>query len=429
MAYFLPEEESLDSQGIAQVQRRKLRALFDEFLPANRFYREKLEGLSFDPLTDSLERLPFTTRAELQEDQQRHPPYGTNLSHPPKSYTRHHQTSGSTGTPIRWLDTESSWAWWQKCWGIMYRAAGVTDEDRFMFPFSFGPFVGWWGAYFGALALGNFCLPAGGMRTSARLRYLLDHEITVLCGTPTYMLRMAEVAKEEGISLENASPRALIVGGEPGGSIPATRAQLEAAWGARVFDHAGMTEMGPWGFECVEHPTGLHVVESEYIAEVVDPETGDRVPEGESGELVLTNLGRGCSPLIRYRTGDQVRLSRGQCPCGRRFARVEGGILGRVDDMLCIRGNNVFPAAIEGVLREFAEVAEFRMEVVQRNALSDLKLEIEPVSTQAGTDLAERIGHAIADRFYFQPRVVLVDPGSLPRFELKARRLVRSERG
>ena len=161
------------------------------------------------------------------------------------------------------------------------------------------------------------------------------------------------MAKEADLDLAGSDVRSLIVAGEPGGSIPATRARLESAWGARVFDHIGMTEIGPWGFECVEEPGAVLAMESEFIAAVIDPATGEPVEDGQPGELVLTNLGRSGMPLIRYRTGDRAILTRDQCWGGRWFARAEGGVLGRLDDMLIIRGQNVFPAAVEDVLRGF----------------------------------------------------------------------------
>jgi len=419
------EEETLDPQSLAILQRRKLRARWAEVLRDNAFYRHKLAGVTFDPLSDPLVRLPMTTRAELQQDQRNHPPYGTNLTFELSRYRRVHQTSASQGAPLRWLDTEESWIWWKRCWAIIYRAAGLTQDDRFLFPFSFGPFIGFWAAFESAAALGNVCLPCGGMTTSARLRYLMDHRATVVCCTPTYALRMAEAARDEALDLASTPVRALIVAGEPGGSVPATRQRIERAWGARAFDHAGMTEVGPWGFECLEAPGGMHVMESEFIAEVVDPASGEPVADGQAGELVLTNLGRAGSPLLRYRTGDEVRLTHQRCPCGRWFARVEDGILGRLDDMVIIRGNNIFPSAVEDVLCGFADVAEFGIEVDERGPMPELCILVEPRPEADRAGLGHRVESAIRDRLHFRPRVVLVEPGTLPRFEMKARRLLR----
>lgn len=425
MAYYTRDEETLAAAPLAKLQRAKLAAMWDEVLASNSFYQNKFADLKFDPSCDPLETLPFTTRGELQDDQAKNPPYGSNLTYPLTAYTRMHQTSGSTGTALCWLDTPQSWAWWKRCWGVIFRAAGVTDEDTLLFPFSFGPFIGFWGAFDASVELGNLSLPCGGMTTIARLEQIRSHNATVICCTPTYALHMAEVAESQGLDLQGSSVRALIVAGEPGGSIPSIRASIERRWGARVFDHVGMTEIGPWGFETLEGPGGVHVMENEFIAEVIDPATDQLVADGETGELVLTNLGRVGSPLIRYRTGDQVALTRGRWACGRSFARIEGGVAGRIDDMLFIRGNNVFPSAIEGILREFSEVDEFRIEVENAGAMNDLKLVLE---VSAGADRADVVNDVIAGiqhRLHFRPIVEAVAPGTLPRFELKAKRLVR----
>lgn len=427
MPYFDPAEESLSTEAIDLVQRRKLAAMLSAVLVTNSFYRGKLSGRAFDPSRDPMERLPFTTRAELEEDQRRNHPYGTNLTYPVETYTRLHQTSGSRGDPLRWLDTPESWRWWGRCWGMIFSGAGLGASERILFPFAFGPFIGFWGAFDSAQAHGHLCLAAGGMSTPARLRLLLENAITVVCCTPTYALHMAEVASAEKLDLRGSAARALIVAGEPGGSIPATRRRLEESWGARVFDHAGMTEVGAWGFECVESPGAMHVMESEFIAEVVDPKSGATLSEGAVGELVLTNLGRWGSPVLRYRTGDLVRLIHGRCACGRWFARLEGGILGRADDMLLLRGHNVFPSAVEDVVREFGEVAEFRLTVVRRGAMSDLEIAVEVGAGCDGADLGERIRARVRDRLLFSPQVTVVGAGTLPRFEMKAKRLVVRE--
>lgn len=428
MSYHAPDEELLNPEDLSALQRRKLSNMLRAVLPTNAFYRGKLAGLKSAadaPLSD----LPFTTRAELQQDQIEHPPYGTNLTHPLDRYIRLHQTSGSAGVPLRWLDTADDWTWWRKCWGMIYRAAGLTPADRLIFTFSFGPFIGFWSAFDSALSLGNMCLAAGGMTTLARLRHLLDNDVTFVCCTPTYALRMAETAAAEGIDLAGSKVRGLIVAGEPGGAIPATRERIERAWGARVFDHWGMTEVGPLAFECVEAPGELHVNEAESIAEVIHPQSGRPVPEGEPGELVMTNLGRWGAPVIRYRTGDQVVMRRARCACGRWFARLEGGILGRIDDMLIIRGNNVFPSAIEGILRSFADVVEFRTTVVTREGMSELKIEVEPSPGVDGAALTARVAQAIRDRLHFRPDVTAAPPGTLPRYEMKSRRMVRDGAG
>lgn len=406
-------------------QRERLGAMLATVISGNPFYRSKFAALRFNPAVDSLEKLPFTTREELERDQAVHPPYGTFLTFPLDRYTRLHQTSGTNGTPLRWLDTPDSWTWWKNCWNLIYDAAGMTPSDRLLFPFSFGPFIGFWSAFEAAQARGNFVLAAGGMTTPARLRYLIENRATFVCCTPTYALHMAEIAANERLDIRNSLVRALIVAGEPGGSVPGTRAAIEKAWGARVFDHAGMTEMGAWGFESVQSPGGLFVNECEFIAECVEPKSDAAVPEGEIGELVLTNLGRVGSPLIRYRTGDLVRLVPrvGRGGCESNFSRCEGGLLGRVDDMLIIRGNNVFPTAIESILRSVRGVAEFRIIAEKCGMLDDLRIEVERDATTDATVVTDAVRRALQDRLNFRCEVSVVEPGGLPRFEMKAKRL------
>lgn len=418
---------SLERSALAKLQAERLRTLLREILPSNRFYARKFAEARLDPhaiqTPADLTRLPFTTKAELLADQAAHPPYGSVHTYPLARYCRLHQTSGTSGRPLRWLDTPESWSWLLDCWRTIFAIVGVAPGDRLFFPFSFGPFLGFWAAFEAAGRLGYWCLPGGGMSSSARLRFLLDHQATVVLCTPTYALRLGEVAHAEGIDLAAASVRLLIVAGEPGGSIGGTRSRIETAWGARVFDHSGMTEIGSLGIECPANPIGLHLLETECLAEVIDPHTGEPLAKGEVGELVLTNFGRWGSPLIRYRTGDLVRVDPQPCPCGLGFVRLAGGILGRSDDMIHLRGNNLYPSALEAVIRRFPEVAEYRVEVDQSAPLAVLRVEVEAAGEDAN-GLAERVGRAIRDEFLFRAEVKAVPPGTLPRFEMKAHRVV-----
>jgi phenylacetate-CoA ligase len=431
MPMLLPVEENLDRPALMRLQGDRLRLLLAEILPRNRFYARKLAeaGLSAsDGITPAnLTRLPFTTKAELLADQTTEPPYGRILTYPRARYCRLHQTSGTHARRLYWLDTPESWSWILACWEKIFRIVGLRPGDRLFFPFSFGPFLGFWAAFDAAARLGYLCLPGAGMSSVARLHFLLEHQVTVLFCTPTYALHLAEVARQHGLDLGRSAVRALIVAGEPGGSIPTTRRQMEAAWHARVFDHSGMTEIGSLGIECPENPAGLHLLETECLGEVIDPATGMPVPPGQAGELVLTNLGRWGSPLLRYRTGDLVRVDPRPCPCGRTWLRLEGGILGRTDDMIYLRGNNVYPSALEELIRRFAEVAEYRVQVDQSEALPALRIEIEPLPSVSPNGLAERISRAIRDEMLFRADVMTVPAGALPRFEMKARRILKRQ--
>jgi phenylacetate-CoA ligase len=404
----------------------RLVELLRTILPAHRFYARKFAGL---PL-DDWHNLPFTTKDELLASQAEHPPYGELLTFPLERYVRLHQTSGTKGAPLRWLDTQESWDWMLGCWRKMFDIVGVTAADRLMFAFSFGPFLGFWTAFESATRMGCLSLAAGGLSSGARLRMLLDNRATVVLCTPTYASHLAQFAEEQGVRLNASTPgysvRCLIVAGEPGGSIPATRARIEQAWNARVFDHSGMTEIGPVAIECPANPGGLHILEDDYYAEIVvfNPAAhAARLAEpDEVGELVLTNLGRRGSPLIRYRTGDLVRVDPNPCPCGSKHRRLAGGILGRTDDMLAIRGNNFYPSALENVIRRFTDIVEYRVEIDRRAPLAEMRIEIE-TTPGAAANLAARLSDAIRDALLFRAEVALVAAGTLPRFEMKAQRI------
>ncbi len=417
---------------IAQRQIDQLRVLLGGLLPGNQFYAAKFDAAGVHKKVSSLshyyEQFPFTTKQELVEDQRAHPPYGTALSDPLDRYTRCHQTSGTLGAPLRWLDTPESWDWMLANWQQILAVAGMTRADRFCFAFSFGPFIGFWLAFEAALRMGCLCLPTGGLSSAARLRLILDHGATVLCCTPTYAIRLGEVAVQEKIDLAASPVKVIIVAGEPGGSIPATRACIERFWpGARVFDHHGMTETGPVSFECPARVGVLHVLENAYIAEVVHPGTGKAAEAGQTGELVLTTLGRAGSPLLRYRTGDLVKPALDTvCACGRSELALEGGILGRVDDMVIVRGVNVYPSAVEEILRTCGGVAEYQAQIRTADSLAELNIHIEPsaeCSDPAG--LARKLEDAFLSALALRVPVTLAPPGTLPRFEMKAKRWLK----
>jgi phenylacetate-CoA ligase len=416
-------------ETIADRQIRRLHRMLDAVLPANKFYRRKFAGADLRSLAslDQFHKLPFTTKDELVEDQQRHPPFGTDLSFPQEKYIRLHQTSGTTGIPMYWLDTEESWSWWAECWKVVFDAAGVHARDRIYFAFSFGPFIGFWAGWEGARKVGALAISGGAQSTGQRVKSIVESRATVLVCTPTYALHMASEAKKAGVDLAKGSAIKITVhAGEPGASIPSTKNLIEESWGAKCYDHAGATEVGAFGFECQTQPGGIHINENEFIVEVINPVTQQPVEPGAEGELVITNLGRLGSPVIRYRTGDLVRTATRPCPCGLPFILLDGGVLGRVDDMTVVRGVNVFPSAVENVLREFSEIEEFRVEVSAQDALQEIKLILEPHPNEnAVHELTEKVGQRVRERIGLRPQVETVAPGTLPRFELKAKRFFK----
>jgi phenylacetate-CoA ligase len=411
--------ETASRKLIEAHQLARLQFGMSRLLPTNRFYQEKLSGtesIAFESLAD-LAHLPFTTKRALVADQEAHPLFGSNLTFPLSEYIRLHQTSGTTGHPLKVLDTQESWDWWADCWKTVYLAASVTANDIVFLAFGFGPFIGFWSAYEGAKKIGALTVPGGGMDSLQRLRAIQEIGATVLVCTPSYALRLAEVAQEHGMNMRDSTVRVTIHAGEPGASIPATRERIENAWGAKAYDHAGMTEMGAFGFACSEQ-RGLHVNEAEFIAEILDSHSGQPVREGQTGELVLTNLGRWGTPAIRYRGGDLVRHGGYACACGRSFLHLPGGVLGRVDDMLIVRGINVYPSALADVLHRFPEVAEYRVIVTREGPMDEIALQVEcpPALT---IEIQEELRIAL----HLRVPIETVEPGTLPRFELKAKRV------
>ena len=389
------------------AQLRTLLAAISE----NPFQRKRLAGVGeIASIADFTARVPFTTKADIVADFAAHPPHGSNLTFPQASYTHFCQTSGTTAQPLVILDTAESWDWMLDSWAHIYRAGGIEPGAVVYFAFSFGPFLGFWTAFEGAAKYGCLCIPGGGLSSAARLRAIAENRAEVLCCTPTYALHLAEVAASERLPLPDCV-RKIIVAGEPGGSLPEVRKRISAAWhGAEVLDHYGMTEVGPVAFQRTGEADTLRILEDRYFAEIIHPQTLQSVAVGEVGELVLTPLGRTAWPLLRYRTGDLVR---------RGSDKLVGGILGRADDMLVIRGVNIYPSAVDAVVRSIPEVAEYRVTVASRGEMHELSVDIETNDDTA----ASRLERAFTAAFTL--RIPVIRAPSLPRFELKAHRWQR----
>jgi phenylacetate-CoA ligase len=404
----------------SQLQAHQLRRLND-MLPTlvthNRFYSEKLAGVRL-PLSslEELSSLPCTFKEELATAPWAGE-FAANLTWPLEQYVRFHRTSGTRGKPLIVLDTAEDWQWWLHCWQFILDAAEIGPEDRIVLAFSFGPFIGFWSAFEAAAARGALVVPTGGLTSLARLEMIRVTRATALFSTPSYALRLAEVAEQHQIPLHSLEVRRIVVAGEPGGSVPAIRRKIESAWNARLIDHAGGSEIGPWGYADAEG-RGLHVLESEFIAEFRSVEHGGPAAAGELSELIITSLGRIGSPVIRYRTGDLVRPVWDH-PLANRFVLFEGGILGRADDMLIVRGVNVFPTALEQILRSFPEVVEYRVRVFKEGAMDAIGIEVEDRLAQP-----ERIAKEIHVRLGLRTDVKCAPLGSLPRFEGKGKRIV-----
>ena len=413
--------EALGRDALLSHQLSAVNKLLETILPASSFYKEKLTGIQrpIDSL-DEFRKLPLTTKAELQANSEE-PGFAANRTYPLDRYSRFHRTSGTHGRPMIVVDTQEDWQKWIETWQYVLDAAHVTSQDRVLMAFSFGPFIGFWSANDALIARGAMVIPAGGLSTVSRLGLINDSGATAICCTPSYALHMAEVAREHDVDIARSTVSRIIVAGEPGGSIPSIRKRIENAWDARVVDHSGATEIGPWGYADTDD-TGLHIAESDYLPEFLSIESGSPAKDGELSELVITSLTRFGCPVIRYRTGDLVkpdRSGRGE----NNFAFLPGGVLGRADDMLVIRGVNIFPSAIEQILCEFDDVQEYRITASKNGEMDALTVEVEDAK-----DDPKRIADALNVRLGLNIEVRSVPNNSLPRFEAKGKRFVDERR-
>jgi len=425
--------ETMPREQLDALQVRKLRSLVEWSAQQVPYHAARLgdAGVTSESIEslDDLRRIPFTTREEWMQSQIEHPPYGAILAAPEGAAIRYHMTSGTTGrAPIRVLDSMKDWEWIAEMWCYGFWGFGVRPADTVFFAFSYGTFVGFWGAHYACEKIGCLVLPGGNMTTEARVKQIVDMKATVVCSTPTYALRMAQEAHKLGIDLASSPVKRLILSGEPAGSIPATKKLIEDQWGASAGDTAGMTELGTiMVFECSDQPGGTHIIEPHYIEEVIDPASGEPVGYGEQGERVVTSFGRGFIPVLRYRTRDLVvKVPADRCTCGRTLDIYEGGIVGRVDDMKLVRGTNVYPRAVEAIVREFTEIDEFQIHLFTAEGIRDeieVLVEIPEADADRDTILKKLAVELSGAHEGLRFGVRQVENDTLPRFELKAKRL------
>jgi phenylacetate-CoA ligase len=432
--YWNPRHETMPHDQVEALQTRKLRNLVmwaDAQVPWQA-KRLRDTGVTPDSINglDDLRRIPLMTRDDWMEGQLESPPYGTNLAAPVQKAIRYHMTSGTTGrTPIRVLDSMKDWEWIAEMWCYGLWGFGVRPEDTVFVAFGYSTFIGFWGLHYACEKMGCLTLPGGALTTEQRVKQIMDMGATVVCSTPTYALRMAQEAKAMGIDLAAGPVEKLILSGEPAGSIPATKKLIEAEWGAKAGDTAGMTELGTiMIFECAEQPGGTHIIEDHYIEEVLDPEGDKPLPYGEMGERVVTSFGRGFIPVLRYRTRDYVvKVPGANCRCGRTWDLYDGGIRGRVDDMKLVRGTNVYPRAVEAIIREHPEIDEFQVHLYTAEGRRDeIEILVEIPDPESDADaLLEQLGKQLAESHEgLRFGVKQAENGTLPRFELKAKRLL-----
>lgn len=415
---------SLASRAELQAwQLQRLNALLEKVLSENTFYRQhyRTERIELRSL-EGLQELPLMSKSDwISQDVSG---VAKHHSYSPDRYRRYHRTSGTQGRPMVILDTQEDWRWWIDAWQYVLDACQITQEDRVLMAFSFGPFIGFWSAHDACLHRNCMVIPSGGMSSEARIDLIHASKPTVLFSTPSYAIHLGQIARSIGKGLSGSSIRCVFVAGEPGGSVPSVRSAIQELYGAQVMDHAGATEIGPWGFGSIDG-TALHVIETEFIAEYLPVQAGVLGSTGKPlSELVLTSLGRVGAPVIRYRTGDLVCPSwatsaQEQQAWGTSFVRLDHGILGRLDGMIVVRGVNIFPSSIDAIVREFSGITEYRLVLSKSGALDELHLEIEDQQ-----NCRDALARELQSRLQLRVEVRSLPHGTLPRAEGKSRRVL-----
>lgn len=436
MEYWNPKTELMPRDELQSWQLKKLQTLVRWAEEKSPFWRSKLARAGVSPeglkKLDDIESLPLLTKSEFIDNQAAHPPYGDILSVRPEIGIAHHQTSGTSGrAPLRVVESARDWQWGANAWASGLYAFGLRPGDIVYLAFGYGVFQGFWGVHYAAQKLGAATVAGGAQTSENRIRQILEMGVTVVVSTPTYAIRLARLAEQMGVNLADESRvRLLVHAGEPGASIAATKLFIEKRWGARVGDFAGMTESaGIFGFSCSHYPEGMHMMEDHFLIEVLDPQTNRPTDYGQRGELVITSFGKGSFPLIRYRTGDLVvKVPASRCSCGRSFDIFDGGILGRADDMKVVRGTNVYPSGVEGVIRQHDEVREFQILLTKVKMMDEITVKLEPlpfVPADSYSSLRDGIARELSYAYEgLRFNVEMVEPGSLPTFELKAKRVI-----
>ena len=434
--FWNPKNEKLPREELRALQLHKLRRMCEWAYTTTPFHRRKFDAAGFKPdqlrTLDDIRRIPFMTREEWMGSLMEKPMFGDLLATDPVNAIRYHLTSGTSGrTPIRVLDSTKDWDWIAEMWCYGLWGFGIRPEDTVYFAFGYGSFIGFWGAHYACEKMGALVIPGGAQTTEARIKQIIEMGATTVCSTPTYALHLWQKAREMGIDLaREGKVNKLICSGEPAGSIPAVKQQLEEAWGAKCGDTAGMTELGTiMIFECSHQPGGTHIIEDHFIEEVLNPSSGEPVGYGELGERVVTSFGRGFIPVLRYRTRDMVmKVPASTCSCGRTWDLYDGGIRGRWDDMKLIRGTNVYPRAVEAIVREYPAIDEFQIYISRRDDMQDeitIKVEIKPGHESEWPDLKVKLAKDLAEAHEgLRFSIERMDYGVLPHFELKAKRLV-----
>ncbi len=430
--YWNPVLERLPQEKIRRLHLVKFKRIFEYAYAHSRFHRTlyKEAGITPDDIQSlkDIRHVPTMEKAMLRDIQAKAPfPYGDALSVPLERVTQFHQTSGTTGQPVYQPDTWQDWEWWSECWCYVLWAQGYRPKDRVFIPFGYNVFVAFWAGHYAAEKIGCEVVPGGALDTKARILKIQELRPTALMGTPTYLLGMADRARSEmGVDPATTAIDKITCAGEPGASIPSTKRRMEAAWGAKVYDHAGATEIGAWSYECLAQPGGIHVNDGFFLVEIEDIDTAEPIEEpGRRGKMIITALDRLAMPCIRFDSKDIIEWAADPCPCGRTFRLIKGGVIGRTDDVTKVKGVLLAPSAIEEVVRGIEDLGDEYEVVVDKLGDIDritLKVELPRMAQDRRQKIEDQLRNQLRLKTNLGYHLEFHDYGTLPRYEVKAGR-------
>lgn len=432
--FWNPFLETMDPEALQKLQLFKFKRIFKWAYDNSKFHRRLYDQAGVTPEdiqnTADIRRVPKVEKSMMRDAQRKHPfPYGEALCVPLSEVTEFRQTSGTTGQAVYQADTWQDWEWQAECWSFILWAQGYRPADRVFLPFGYNVFVAFWTGHYAAEKIGCEVIPGGVLDTQARILKIQELEATAMMATPTYILGMADTAKNKmGIDPVSLGINKITCAGESGASIPGTKKRMQDAWGAKVYDHAGATEIGAWSYECRAQSGGLHVNEAMFFVEIEDVDTGEIIEEpGRQGKMVITALDRIAQPCVRFDSKDIIEWSLEKCSCGRTFRMIKGGVKGRADDITKVKGVLLSPAAIEEVVRSIDGLGdEYEVIIDKLGDIDRIKLKVELLKGCKDIDKIHELKGILQDQLRLKTnlgyQIQFYDYGFLPRHDVKARR-------
>ncbi|MEJ2588375.1 MAG: phenylacetate--CoA ligase family protein [Deltaproteobacteria bacterium] len=430
--YWNPVLETLPHETLRGLQVKKFRRIFKWAYVHSKFHRALYDAAGVKPedirSIEDIRAVPKVEKAMMRDIQRKDPfPYGDALCVPLEEVSEFRQTSGTTGQPVYQADTWADWEWWSECWAFILWAQGYRPTDRVFIPFGYNIFVAFWAGHYAAEKIGAEVVPGGVLDTQARILKIDELKATAMMATPTYVLGMAATARDKmGLDPASMGIRRITCAGEPGASIPTTKKRMEEAWGAKVYDHAGATEIGAWCYECDAQPGGLHVNEALFLVEIMDVDTGEYIEApGRRGKMIITAFDRLAQPCVRFDSKDIIEWAADPCPCGRTFRLIKGGVVGRADDITKVKGVLLSPSAIEEVVRGMEGLGDEFEVIVDKVGDTDritLKVELLPDHKNSRPDIEGKLKDQLRLKTNLGYNLEFHDVGTLPRYEVKAKR-------